>query len=355
MAVGRKADYSNQIPSLWASDLYAQAEKLTFWNRFEGPEGSSMPVIRRDELSQGPGDTIKYDISLALTGAGTTGDTTLSEGNEEEVKLRQISLTVTAIKHAVRWSFLAENLITHDMRGIALNKLKRWLAGAIDNRMFYELTGGDVSAIGTTGLTATTLPTTAKWFAGTATSIGTVADSDAVGRLKLADISDIKAYAQTNNLIEPLSMEGGDEMFGLVVHPYTALALKKDSSYQQAQREAQVRGSGNPLFRGAVAMWDGVTIYVSNRVPTAADGASSIAVGRNVFFGAQAMCRGYAMYPQWVEQEFSYGEEIGVATRSVLGEKLNAFDLTAAGGAAAASFTAIGSMVLYAAAVAPTA
>jgi N4-gp56 family major capsid protein len=355
MAVGRKADYTAQVPAIWAKDLYAQAEKLTFWNRFEGGEGSSMPIVRKDDLSQGPGDTIKYDISLALTGAGTTGDTTLSEGNEEEVKMRQISLIVGAIKHAVRWSFLAENQITHDMRGIGLNKLKRWLAGAIDNRNFYELTGGDVAAIGTTGLTATTLPTTAKWFAGTATSIGTVADSDAVGRLKLGDISDFKAYLQTNNLIEPLSMENGDEMFGLVVHPYTALALKKDSSYQQAQREAQVRGADNPLFRGAVASWDGVTIYVSTRVPSATDGAASARVGRNVFFGAQAMCRGYSLYPQWVEQEFSYGEEIGIATRTVLGEKLNAFDLSAAGGASAADFTAIGSGVLYAAAVAPTA
>ncbi len=356
MAVGRIADYSAQVPSLWETDLYSQAEKMTFWHTWEGPVGSAMPIIRKDDLTQGPGDTIKYDLSLAFTGAGTTGDTVLSEGNEEEVKFRQISLAISAIKHAARWTFLTENEITHEMREVALNKLKRWVASAIDNRIFYELTGvTGGNTIGTTGLTATTLPTTAKWFAGTATTAGTIFNTDAGGRLKLSDISDFKAYLQTTNMIEPLTTESGDEMFGLVLHPYAALALKKDSSYQQAQREAQVRGAGNPLFRGAVAEWDGVTMYVANRVPSVADGDSSIAVARNVFFGAQAMCRGYGMYPKWVEQEFSYGEEIGVATRLVLGEKMNAFDLTAAGGAAAADFTAIGHGILYSAAVAPTA
>jgi hypothetical protein len=36
------------------------------------------------------------------------------------------------------------------------------------------------------------------------------------------------------------------------------------------------------------------------------------------------------MHPTWREQEFSYGEEIGIATRTVLGEKLNVFDLSQA-------------------------
>lgn len=346
MSVTRKADVSSQIPSLWSTRLYSQAENLTFWQRFEGPEGSSMPLIRKDEFERQPGDTVKFDIVMALTGAGSTGDTTLTEGNEEKVLFRQQSMPLTALKHGVRWSFLSELLITHDMRVTALNQLRKWLAGKIDDRIFAEFVGSGNA----------TLPTTAKWFAGSATAIGGIADSDAGGRLKLNDISDIKAYAMANNKIEPLRLENGEEIYGMVLHPYAALALKKDSSYQQAQREAQVRGADNPLFTGAIGMWDGVVLYQSNRVTTATDGAGSVRVARNIFFGAQAMVRGYSLYPSWVESEFSYAEEMGIATRCVLGERLVTFDLNASETTGdATDDTAVGAMILYSAAVAPTA
>jgi len=95
-----------------------------------------------------------------------------------------------------------------------------------------------------------------------------------------------------------------------------------------------------------------VIVYVSNRVPVAAGGgAGAIDVAKNVFFGTQALCRGYSLYPTWVEQEFSYGEEIGIATRMVKGEKLNRFDLSAAQDGS--KLTAIGAMQLQASAVAP--
>lgn len=349
MAVTRKADVASQIPTIWSKRLFAQAENLTFWNRFEGPPGSSMPILRLDDLTKDAGDTVKFDIVLALTGAGLTGDTAggLLEGNEEALKMRQTSVAVDSLQHAVRSTKLANVLNIHNLRTVALGQLRKWLAGKMDDKIFTELTGGSG---------ATTLPTTSKWFAGTATSIATVDNTDAAGRLKLADITEMKAYMQVVNKIEPIRLENGEEIFGLVLHPYTAMQLKRyDASWAQAQREAQVRGDSNPLFTGALGMWDGVVLYSSNRVPTAADGVASISVARNVFFGAQALSRAYAHYPDWTEEEFSYGQEFGVATWLVYGNKLNVFDLTAGGGAAAADFTAIGSGVLYAAAVAPSA
>lgn len=344
-AVTKTADVQASIPTLWATDLYSQAENMTFWHRFEGPEGSDMPIIRKDDLTQEAGDTIKYDIVLALIGAGMTGDTALLEGNEEKMKFRQQSVTVESLQHAVRWSKKGKILINHNMRTTGLNQLRKWLAGQIDSAIFTELSGAG----------AATMPTLAKWFAGTSTSIVTVADSDAAGRLKLNDLSDIKAYARVQHKIQPIVTRDGNEYYGIAIHDYALLALKKDASYQQAMREAQQRGADNPLFTGATAVWDGVIVYPSPRVITAADGAAGISVARNIFFGAQAMCRGYAYLPDWTEQYFSYGQEQGIATFTIKGEKLNVFDLTSAGGAAAIDFTAIGSMVLYSSAVAPVA
>lgn len=336
MAVGRKADYTDQIPALWAKDLFFQAEKMTFWQRFEGGEGSGMPIIRRDDLEKDPGDTVKLDIVMSLTGAGSTGDTTLSEGNEEKMDFRQISVTVDALKHAVRWSKLTKILITHNMRKTALRQLRKWLAGKLDDAVFGELTG--------TG--ATTIPTKNKFFAGDATSRNTI---DLGDELTLDLISKVKAKAKTNIRMEPLRLEGGEEFYGMVVHPYANLRLKLSAEYKQAQREAGVRGQSNPLFTGADAVYDGVIIYEADRIPWSDNtNTPPVKVADNVFFGSQACARAYAYYPDWREQEFSYGEEIGVATFVVLGEKLIAFDLNATETPAdATDDTALGSMVVY--------
>lgn len=339
MAAGRKADYTASIPAVWAADLLSAAEFQTFWHDFEGLEGSSMPIIRKDDLTKNAGDTIKYDIVLPLTGAGLTGDTTLLDGQEEKLKFRQQSVTVDALRNGVRWSKLGKILINHNMRDAAKNQLAKWLAGKLDDAVFTEIG-------------KSTQPSGNLWAAGTATTRNTVADTDAGGRLKLNDISDIKAYAQTDRKIQPLRLENGEEWFGMVIHPYANLSLKKDSSYQQAMRDAAIRGEQNPLFTGAAFVWDGVIGYVSARVPWS-DNTGPIKVADNIFFGAQALSRGYAYYPDWTEQYFSYGEEQGIGTFVVKGEKLNVFDFSSAGDGS--DNRAIGSMVLYSAAVAPTA
>ncbi|MFY9588671.1 MAG: N4-gp56 family major capsid protein [Actinomycetota bacterium] len=346
MAVLRKADVSSQIATVWSSDLFAQAESMTWWSAWEGPPGSTMPVIRKDDLMKGAGDTVKIDIVLALTGTGLTGDVVATEGNEEKLKLRQMSVPVDKVSHAVRWTELSQVLITHDLRVTAQNQLAKWLAGKLDTDIFNEMSGNGTSVI----------PTLNKWFSGTATTRNTIADSNAGGRLTLATMTELKAYAQTELKIEPLRLENGEEMFGLIAHPYAIMQLKRDdTSWAQAQRDARERGLTNPLFTGAVGMWDGIAIYSSQRVPRSLNVGTPIQVADNIFFGAQAVSRAYAQYPTWVEEFFSYGEEIGIATRVVKGERVNIFDLTAAGGAADADKTAIGLVVVYSAAVAPAA
>ena len=351
MGVTRFADVANQVPDIWAKDLYAQAEHMTFWHRWEGPPGSSMPVIRRDELENDPGDHVKIDIALALSAPGHTGDLVLLEGNEEALVLRQCSVTVESLQHAVRWGKKASITNVHNLRKTSLGQLRKWLAGKLDTTIFSEFSGATGA-----GILEANLPTTMKYFAGAATSVGTVVDTDATGRLKLTDISNIKALAKVVTKLEPIQVNDGLEVYGLVLHDYAALALKNDTQWQQAQREAQTRGGDNPLFTGALGMWDNVILYSSPRVRVASDGGGSISVARNVFFGAQALAKAYAYYPDWMEQAFSYGQESGVATYTILGHKLVVFDLNAAETTGdSTDDTAIGAMLLYSSAVAPVA
>lgn len=349
-AVTRSADVKD-VAEIFSKQVYFQAEKLTFWNNMEGPEGSNMPVIRKDDLEAGEAgaDTINTTIYLNLTGAGLTGDTTLLEGNEEKIEQRLMKFTTTRLKHATRVGDLAELRSATLERSKAERLLARWLAGQLDNRIFNEFTGQ-------AGFTV--IPTKNKWAAGTAATRDQIQDTDAGGRLTWDEISRIKAYAQTELKIEPLRLENGKEIFGLALHPYAALSLKvNDAKWAQAQREAAESGSGNPLFTGALGMVDGVVLYEAQRVPRSVNAHATVPTmtADNIFFGAQAMSRGYLRRPSWREQEFSYGEEYGIAVIVDVGQKLNVFDLNATETAAdATDDTAIGSMVVYTAALAPT-
>lgn len=341
MATTRAADVADQTPEIWAADLFAEAEDMTFFQNWEGAPGSGMPIIRNDELSTKAGDTIRTDIVLALDGTGQVGDTTSLEGNEEELRFRQSVFTPEMLSHGVRWTEKTEIVINHNMRTTAKNQLAKWLAGKLDTQVFNELSGA-----------GTTIPDANKWAAGSATSRATVADGDTTGRLTLKTLTELKAYAQTELRIEPIKVENGEEYFVLVAHPYAVMQLKRDdTNWAEAQREAQVRGDDNPLFTGAAGVWDGIIIRTSNRVPRSTNG--TIQVADNLLLGAQAMTRGYSMFPDWREELFDYGRQAGIAVVTMVGNKLNVFDLTSAGGAADAAKTWIGGMVVYSAAVAP--
>lgn len=342
MATGTASDYTEQTPTLWAADLFYEAEDLTFFQNWEGAEGSGMPIIRKDDLTKEAGDTINVDIALSLDGAGVTGDLQALEGNEEELRFRQMAFSPEEYGHAVAWTGKAERRITHDMRTTAKNQLRKWLAGLLDNKVFDELSGA-----------GTTIPTSAKWAAGSATSRDTVADGDTTGKLTWNTLMELRAYARSELKIEPVMTENGEEYFILVAHPYALMELKRDDTkWAQAQREAQVRGDNNPIFTGAAGMVDGVILKESNRVNRSLN-ATPIQVADNVLLGANAMVRGYGMYPTWAEGSFDYGRRKGVATTVDVGQKITAFDLTNAGGAADSAKTWVGGMVVYSAAVAP--
>jgi N4-gp56 family major capsid protein len=136
-------------------------------------------------------------------------------------------------------------------------------------------------------------------------------------------------------------MENGEEFYFLLIHDYAGAALKHSDDWKNAQKDARERSKTNPLFTGALGIWDNVAILQSDRVKRAQN-ATSVEVSTNLFLGAQGVARGYAYYPDWTEQYFSYGEEQGIGTYTVLGEKAIVFDLTAAGGAADEDKQAIG-------------
>lgn len=330
---------ANLTPELWGPKLFAEAEKMTFWGAFEGPEGSSMPIIRKDDLLKNVGDVIHIDAVRALTESGLTGDVTVGgtvEGNEEALQFTQQNVTVDALRKGVLWTKLGKIMITHDMRATALRQLRKWLAGALDDAIWTALTTiGSYTAAQITG-------------PGGADVTSDIISTDVI---TLDYLVDLKAYAKTAYLIEPIRLDNGEEFYGLAMHPYVKAALKKTADWKQAQREARERSAENPVFTGAIGVYDGLIMYEADRVPKNNDGGSSAPVARNVLFGAAACIRAFAYMPDWSEQYFSYGEKQGIATFLVKGEKLNVFDFSVAQDGSGNK--AIGSLLVLASAPAP--
>ena len=311
MALTRLVDVDKAIPELWAKELLVDAEKLMFWKDYEGAQGSGMPVIRKDDLTKQAGDTVRIITMSHLTGAGQTGDTANLTDNEEALSIGEIVLTLAIKAHAVKYTKYADKQAIFDIRSAAQGRLAYWLADKLDQSMFkiasasatYNLYGG--SATADAGL-------------GTADVFNTTA------------INKIKTKLIDNRAL-PIKVQDGRAFYIVVVHPYDAYNLRADSVWTQAQREANLRGETNPIFTGALGVYNGMIIRESQNVPNgnvnpvvgndAGIGAGTAYVSHVIAFGGEAFARAYGQYPSWLEETKDYGRKIGIGTDIVFKDK----------------------------------
>ena len=156
-------------------------------------------------------------------------------------------------------------------------------------------------------------------------------------------ISRVRVKAQlANPKIQPVKIDGKNH-YVLFIHPWQAFDLKNNATFAQAQREAQQRGNDNPIFTGALGVWDGVIIHEHEYVPhilaatstamnfqAAASGTqfiSGVHVFRALLCGQQA-----AVFAQtgesmsMVEESFDYKNKVGYATGLIGGIQKIAFN-----------------------------
>ena len=305
MALTRLVDVDKAIPELWAKELLIDAEKQMFWKDYEGAQGSGMPIIRKDELTKQAGDTVRIITMSHLTGAGQTGDTANLTDNEEALSIGEIVLTLAIKAHAVKYTKYAGKQAIFDIRSAAQGRLAYWLADKLDQSMFkvaslsatYNLYGG--SATADAGL-------------GTADVFNTTA------------INKIKTKLKINRAL-PIKTEDGNEYYIVVVHTFDAFNLRADSVWQQAQREANLRGDKtNPIFTGALGIYNGMIVRESQNTPNgnvnsavgadAGIGTGVANVSHVIAFGGEAFARAYGQYPSWLEETKDYGRKLGIGT-----------------------------------------
>jgi N4-gp56 family major capsid protein len=292
----------------WEEKLFRDVNKESYFSRFMGDGSDSVVCVKR-QLEKEQGDKITFGLRMRLTGAGVTSGTTL-EGNEERLTTHDYSLSLEQYRHGVR----DDGAMTRQRAMFSISKesetaIRDWGAEKIDTLCFDALkaTPTRVAYLTNTGIAN---------YAKTGTAATAKAALTASSLLEPYFISYVKTLAKTGFNrdtipLRPVKVKG-KEYFILLVHPDVMFNLKTNSTFQQALREAQVRGNENPIFKGATAIWDGVVVHEHENVAIGTDaGGSSVPWAECTLMGAQSLVWAWGKRPRVISAKFDYENEMG--------------------------------------------
>lgn len=307
--------------------VFRDSVKETFFgNQMMGSDGSK-PVYVKSDLEKSKGETIVFGLRMRAGGAGVTGDATL-ENNEEKLNLYSLTLTLQQYRHAVRdEGALSRQRPAFDLEDEMVMAIKDWGTEKLDQLCFDALGIGDGATSNPTKVFYQTSAGVLAGSAATAKAALTAADS----KITPSVLSVVKAWAKTGGgrayvPIRPVKV-GTKEYYLTLTHPDALLDLKLNSTYQQFLRDAESRGSENPLFTGSVAIIDGVVVHENEKCNVATDGgAGSVAWTKASFFGQQSLCWAWGKRPRIIERDFDYGDELGKAWAVIAAAKRSAFN-----------------------------
>ena len=304
--------------SRWAKELQSEVSKGVYFSKFmgEGP-GSAIQV---KQMEEGKGKDVTFGLVSQLTGSAITGDSSL-EGNEQSLSTFSNTVSTNQKRLAVRdTGKFANSKVLYDFRSTSLDLLKTQYSELIDADIFSAL--------------STTSGTHAYYRADASASVYATSDPkaalEAADGITLADISAMKTLAQiggsANYRMRPIRVDGND-YYVLVLHPEVAYDLFELDEFQQIQREAQNRGDSNPLFSGALGIYNGVVIHAHEGVNTFDNGGGAAVKGsRNLFMGAQAACFAESSDMMWVEKTFDYGNQLGISASKIYGVDISDYN-----------------------------
>lgn len=303
------ADQRNQVnipaalvPKIWTKKVWHEGLKESFFDKFTALDGSNV-VHKNKDLTGVKGDAVTFGLMMNLSGGGVEGNRATLTGNEEALNIYDFTVQTQLVRNAVSRYEADDQKTQYDMLKEIKGALKQWLADWQDNKLIAKL-----SASPTAGETLY------------ASSAGTQASITANDKLTTTLISRAKRKAQMHDpKVQPIKVDGMDK-FIMLVSPWAARDLKDDAKWLAAQQNANVRGSKNPIFTGALGEYDGVILYEYERVLNDKTGASSANVCHNLLLGKQAACFAVSRPAKHIKQVDDYGnvEGNGIAFYGVI-------------------------------------
>ena len=296
--------------SRWSKELFTEAKNDTYFSRFFGGSSSAIHVL--SDLKAAKGKDITIGLKMKIEGDGITGDGTLA-GNEVTMDTYTQTITLDQLRQGVLSKGKMHNKkVLIDYRKEALDSLKIWFAETMEKDMIDTLSGVASNSSGVATYTFGTDCTYLVWNDG-----GTIKQTTPASTLATADIltpKTISFMAAKAKLIDPKMRPirvGGKDYYVLIVHPETARELKNDTTWQNAQQYAMPRGGDNPLFTGALGMWDGVVVHEHDGIQKMT--VNSVNANRNLFMGAQAGLVAFGGDHSWHEETVDRGNKLSVS------------------------------------------
>lgn len=299
-------------PELWRKALFADVRDNLYMTRFIGDSEQSM-IQELEDLSKDAGSNVSFGLGMKLSGSGITGDNTL-EGNEEAMTDYDEDLAIDQLRHAVRLTGrMDEKKNAYNMRTNAKARLTDWWAQRIDQEILDKLCGKTTSTFSNT---PTAAAASRSIFAGGQSAIGNITTANKMDT-KVLDAAK-QAAVLASPALRPIRVNG-KPYFVAILHTYDATNLRQDPVWAQAQRDANVRGEENPIFTGALGIWNGIVVHEHEYIYRTNDGSGAAQVARNILCGQQAGVIAWGAPVQWVEKSFDYGNSWGISVGAIFG------------------------------------
>ena len=309
----------------WSDQLFKEHVEEIYFRPYMGT-GMRSVICIKEELEKGPGETLTVGKTYLLDqDSGVEGTVTL-EGKEQDMEFGDESFTAIEKRNAVRFrNGLTKQRTAIDLRNNAKEILTIWKAQELDNKIRDVL-----SAAPSTNRELAADSTATHKASVPAAGIDDIATTDicsvkGIRRLKLHAITGNAGAAEK---IRPYKdARFGQQVFLLFLDPWSLQDLKADSDYTAYATE-DARGRAK-FFEGGVTEIDGVIIIECDKVKRESN-ATSVMVARNLLVGAGAaavtwagceLMNGNTGRIQWCEQDFDYGNQIGIAIGDVKGVK----------------------------------
>ena len=284
---------ANLVPKVWAKKVWYEGVKDSYFDKFTATDGSNV-VHKNKDLENVKGDSVVFGLMMNLTGSGVEGNRQKLAGAEDTLNIYDFTVNTKLVRNAVSRYEADDQRTQYDMLKEIKIALKQWLSDWLDDRLIsrlsYNPSNGEVLY---------------------ASAAGTQSSITANDKLTTTIISRAKRKAMMHApKVQPIKVDGMDKYI-MLVHPWAARDLKDDPKWLAAQQNANIRGSKNPIFTGALGEYDGVILYEYERVQTGNVGASSANVCQNLLLGKQAACFAVARPAKHIEQTDDYGNIAG--------------------------------------------
>lgn len=335
-----------QAVKKWASLMAVAINKASYFAKKFVGEGKDarLPIQRIDDLESGPGDEVTVDLLMPMNMEPRVGDQTL-DGHEQPLKYFTDRLRIDQVRGgADLGSRMTKKRTLRNLRQDAKRVSTDWWKRLQDELYFIYMSGSRGTGGGFVWSAGNPIfdvnPLTApdamhQMYGGAATSKATLVVGDTF-KLRLIDKAVAKAETMGGDGSDelsmiPVSIEGGDHYIALM-HTYQADAMRQDAGtggwldIQKAAAAAE--GAKNPIFTGAMGMYNDVVLHKHRNVIRFSDygAGANVNAARALFLGSQAALVAYGDSEmgtryRWTEESKDHGNSVAIGTHSVMGVK----------------------------------